>query len=288
MIKYCDYIHTSTNFPRWNENDKIETGIYPTIDCEIRVAYKGTGVNVNRIAGFTPEDGVLDNEDFRLLFYNSGSLDVWNSRQSYLMSGGIVQNGKDYDFTFGNFFVKDNIANTTIFSGTSTSMNTSCSIKVDVGGQRLSRLVIKNGGVVVFDGHAAVDDSNNTVGLYDTVSNQMFTNSNLNMTYDNILPFSVTPTSITSTMSGGTFDVSIINPSATWSAITTTNWITLSKITGSTSDEITVTIPQNRIWEKYGAIIIMDGLNLISIDVTQLKNTILPYNNLYRNGQNLN
>ena len=288
MIKFCDYIHTSTNFPSYHYTYNIDTGIYCAIDCEVRIIYQGTNAPVGRFAGFEPPDGVSDYQDFRLFDYSNGTLDVWSSRQMNIMPYPIISSGVNYDFTFGNFFVIDNLTETTVFSGTSTSMNTNCTIKVDVGGTRLSRLIIKNGGVVVFDGHAAVDDSNNTVGLYDTVNQQMVTNSNLDMTYDNILTLGVTPTAQTVTMTGGTFNLAVVSPSGSWSASTPSNWITLSKNSGATSEDITVTVSQNTIWAKTGTVTFTDGTNTATLTVNQAKNTLVPYNNLYRNGQNVN
>jgi len=291
MIKYADYIHSTNSFPTWNVAYCIDTGIYAAVDCEIRIIYQGTGANVDRIAGFANNEvggGASDSTDFRLFYYFSGSLDVWNSRRSNLKSGGIVVSGTTYDYTFGNFYCIDNLTQTTIFTGTTTSMNTNCTIKVDVGGTRIARIQIKNGGVVVFDGYAAVDTSNNTVGLYDKVSSQMFTNSSLTMTYDNILTtFSITPETIDSSATGGTFNLDI-ETETPWSAAIGTDWITLSANSGETSGTITVTVPYNQFNERTGIVLFSNTEDELTLTITQNANTLIPIMKIYRNGNRIN
>lgn len=291
MIKYADYIHSTNSFPTWNVAYCIDTGIYPAVDCEIRIIYQGTGAQVDRIVGFTHNEvggGASDSTDFRLFYYSSGSLDVWNSRRRNLKSGGIVANGTSYDYTIGNFYCIDNLTQTTIFTGTTTSMNTNCTIKVDVGGTRVARIQIKNGGVVVFDGYAAVDTSNNIVGLYDKVSNQMLTNPSLTMTYDNLIEtFTISPESATTSTTGGSFTVDIESDKP-WTASTNDSWIILSQYSGSTNATITVTIPYNQFTERTGTIEFTDGEDTLTLTVAQEANTLIPIMKIYRNGNRIN
>ena len=182
-IHYVSYIHTSSM--SWNINGLINTNLYASLDCEIRVRYKGSGANTDRIAGFSYNEtggGATDNTDFRLLGYvGSGALDVYNLRKTGI--GNVTSANTLYDLTFGNNFVYNNLTETEIYRGTaSPTMNTDCTIRVDVSSIYLNRLQIKNGGVVVFDGKAAED--NGIIGLYDEVSGQMVYNSGLTMAYE--------------------------------------------------------------------------------------------------------
>lgn len=180
-VHYVSYIHTTSM--SWNLNNNINTGIYASTDTEIRVRYMGKGYNVDRIAGFAPNEGATDSTDFRLFYYQNGALDVMNQRKTGLLSGGIMVNNTVYDFTFGNNYVYNNLTSTEIYRGTTQStMNTGAPIRVDVGGLWLNEIEIKKGGVVVFDGKAAED--NGIIGLYDEVSGQMAYNSNLTMAYE--------------------------------------------------------------------------------------------------------
>ena len=180
-VHYVSYIHISSM--AWNLNNNINTGIYASTDTEIRVKYMGKGYNVDRIAGFAPNEGATDSTDFRLFYYQNGALDVMNQRTTNLVSGGIMVNNTVYDFTFGNNFVYDNLTETEIYRGTTqSSMNTSAPIRVDVGGIWLNRIQIKKGGVVVFDGKAV--EENGIIGLYDEVSQQIVYNPSLTMSYE--------------------------------------------------------------------------------------------------------
>ena len=181
-IHYVSYIHISSM--AWNLNNNINTGIYASTDTEIRVRYMGKGYNVDRIAGFAPNEGATDSTDFRLFYYANGALDVMNLRQTQIINNvGVMVNNRVYDLTFGNNFVYDNLEEYELYRGTSvSSMNTSAPIRVDVGGIWLNEIEIKKGGVVVFDGKAAED--NGIIGLYDEVSGQMAYNSGLTMAYE--------------------------------------------------------------------------------------------------------
>lgn len=273
MIKHVDYIWDSTNFPRWNANGYINTGIYAVDDIEIRIAYQGAGANVDRIAGFLPSDGCVDSNDFRLFYYTNGSLDVIGTRVSNLFPSSPTQSGVDYDITFGNRFVYDNLTQTSIYSASQvTPINQSCTIRVDVNGQKVKSLQIKKNGVVVFDAFAALDDSNNTVGLYDTVSNMMFTNNSLNMTYGQIVnTFTIEPETMEFSHSSGSSALTI-SCDGNWTASTNNNWITLSSTAGTGESVITVTIANNATFQdRLGTITVSDGEDTLTCSITQGK-----------------
>lgn len=291
MIKYADYIHLSSGFPTWNVANCINTGIYAAVDCEIRVVYKGTGANTDRIAGFTHNEvggGASDSTDFRLFYYENGSLDVWSSRKSSLMTDGIVANGVDYDLTFGNFFCYNNLTESLVYSAASTSMNTNCTIRVDVSSIYLNRLEIKNGGVVVFDGYAALDTSTNTVGLYDKISKQMLTNG-LSLTYDNLInTFIIDPDNITFSYDSGSTTVNISADSG-WTASTTDSWLTLSDATGTGDTTISVTVANNynNSSDRVGTVDFTDGEEVLTLTITQQADTRVILKNIYRSGNSV-
>lgn len=290
MIKYADYIHLSTGFPSWNVAKCINTGIYAAVDCEIRVVYKGTGENTDRIAGFTYNEvggGAGDSNDFRLLGYvGQGGYDVYSSR--FTGFGSTTTNNQEYDYTMYNNYLVDNKTSSIKCSGATQPMNTNCTIRVDVSSIYLNRLEIKNGGVVVFDGYAALDTSTNTVGLYDKISKQML-NSGLSLTYDNLInTFIIDPDNITFSYDSGSTTVNI-SAEGGWTASTLDSWITLSDATGTGESAITVTVPDNynNSTNRIGTVTFTNGEEVLTLTITQKADTRVILKNIYRSGNSV-
>ena len=291
MIKHVDYIWNTTYFPTWNQNSMIDTGIFAQDDCEIRVAYQGAGASVDRIVGFSQESTAGDNDDFRIFYYNNGSFDWGTQRQSNIAGsiGDFIGSGVDYDITMGNGWVYNNLTSLYIYQGSTSTYNHNCSIRVDVGGQKVKSLQIKNGGIVVFDAFAALDNSNNVIGLFDTVSDMMFANSSLNLTYGEIInTIEISPENMSFDYTGGTSALTITSEES-WTASIGSDWITLSSTSGTGNSTINVTAQLNKGQERTGYVIVTDGSNTLVCTILQKSYPIIvPYNNLYINGNRIN
>lgn len=291
MIKYVDYIWDTTFFPTWDANSMIDTGVFAQDDCEIRVAYQGAGASVDRIVGFSQEGSAGDNDDFRIFYYSNGTFDWGIQRQSNIAGsiGGFVGSGVDYDITMGNGWVYNNLTSSYLYQGSTSTYNHNCSIRVDVGGQKVKSLQIKNGGIVVFDAFAALDNSNNVIGLFDTVSNMMFTNSSLNLTYGEITStIEISPENMPFDYTGGTSALTITSEES-WTASTENDWLTLSSTSGTGDSTINITAQLNKGQDRTGYVNVTDGSNTSVCTISQ-KNypVIVPYNNLYINGNRIN
>ena len=291
MIKHVDYIWNTNHFPYWNKNNIIDTRIFAPDDCEIRVAYQGAGASVDRIVGFSQEGSAGDNDDFRIFYYNNGTFDWGSQRQSNIAGsiGGFIGSGVDYDITMGNGWVYNNLTSLYLYQGSTSTYNHNCSIRVDVGGQKVKSLQIKNGGIVVFDAFAALDNSNNIIGLFDTISDTMFTNSSLNLTYGEIInTIEISPENISFDYTGGTSALSIKSEEG-WTASTENDWLTLSSITGTGNNTINITAQLNKGQERTGYVNVTDGKDTLVCTISQKTYPIrLPYNNLYINGNRIN
>ena len=291
MIKHVDYIWNTTSFPTWNRNSVIDTGIFAQDDCEIRVAYQGAGASVDRIVGFSQESTAGDNDDFRIFYYSDGTFDWGMERQSDIAGsiGGFIGSGVDYDITMGNGWVYNNLTSLYLYQGSTSTYNHNCSIRVDVGGQKVKSLQIKNGGIVVFDAFAALDNSDNVIGLFDTVSNTMFTNSSLNLTYGEIInTIEINPENMSFDYTGGTSALTITAEDV-WAASIGSDWLTLSSTSGTGNSTINVTAQLNKGQERTGYIVISDDSNNLVCTISQENYPIIvPYNNLYINGNRIN
>lgn len=291
MIKHVDYIWNATSFPTWNRDSMIDTGIFAQDDCEIRVAYQGADVTVDRIVGFSQEGSAGDDDDFRIFYYSDGSFDWGSQRQSNIAGsiGGFIGNGVDYDITMGNGWVYNNLTSSYLYQGSTSTYNHNCSIRVDVGGQKVKSLQIKNGGIVVFDAFAALDSSNNVIGLFDTVSDTMFTNSSLNLTYGEITStIEISPENMSFDYTGGTSALTITTDNS-WTASIGNDWLSLSSTSGTGDSTINVTAQLNKGQERTGYIVIADDSKTLVCTISQENYPIIvPYNNIYINGNRIN
>lgn len=291
MIKHVDYIWNTTSFPTWNRDSMIDTGIFAQDDCEIRVAYQGADVTVDRIVGFSQEGSAGDDDDFRIFYYNNGAFDWGNQRASSIANsiGGFIGNGIDYDITMGNGWVYNNLTSSYLYQSSTSTYNHNCSIRVDVGGQKVKSLQIKNGGIVVFDAFAALDSSNNVIGLFDTVSDTMFTNSSLNLTYGEITStLEISPENMSFDYTGGTSALTITTDNS-WTASIGNDWLSLSSTSGTGDSTINVTAQLNKGQERTGYIVIADDSKTLVCTISQENYPIIvPYNNIYINGNRIN
>jgi hypothetical protein len=181
-VDYVEYIYIPS--AAWDASYSITLPIYPESDCEIRIIYESRGTSSDRIVGVTHADRPdgSDSKDFRIFNWGGGSIDVGDSRASNI--GLDYARDTVWDITIGNRWVYNNKTSSYMSSpaGPYTMGASDTLIHVDVGSNKVNRVEIKNGGVVVFDGKAAVLEG--VVGLYDTISNEIYTNSNLTLIVD--------------------------------------------------------------------------------------------------------
>lgn len=297
MIYLVDYIYSGGTFG-WAKTNRIDTGIFASSETEIRVVYKGAGINVDRIAGFSQEGNSSDDNDFRVFYYSNGSFDIGSSR-TYL-NFPLITNYQLYDYSFGfndnnkKAYLYNNISESYVIENYTyvSSVCTTEGIKIDVGGQYVNRIQIKNDGVVVFDGYAAIDSDTNTIGLYDIISKTLVTNSNLNLTYGEIiggLSISISIDSIESTTESGSSSVTITTEDS-WSVSTQDSWITISQSSGVGTTTILVNWKNNIFQQRTGTVTFTDTTTQeeVELTITQDGNTLVPYKKIFINGNRIN
>lgn len=180
FIHYCDYVFAETLSA--NTTDcYIDTNIHPTTATTFRVKGYRRGYNQNKFVVGHLGNGE-ENNDYNLTWFNSGDVythqlvfDFQNAsiiKNSYFASTGYT------DLTCGNNYIYDNLSGTTAGTGTrQTSINDQEStIKVDCGSWWLKSLEINEGQNVLFNGVAAYDENGN-IGLFDSITQTMFTPS---------------------------------------------------------------------------------------------------------------
>ena len=187
LVHYLAYIYKSGSTID-NYTYSIETPIYPADDCEIRIKYMTRSQSCDRIVGVHPNDRLdkSDAKDFRLFNWQNGSFDLNNSRWSNI--GISYSIGITYDLTIGNAFVYNNATSAYLTNNAAQSplLASDTLIHVDVGAIAVSEVEIKNGGVVVFNGKAAYDPDTQKYGLYDSITQMLYTNDNIVLTGDEL------------------------------------------------------------------------------------------------------
>ena len=181
-VHYVPYIHKST-LSNANYNELIGTGIIASDSTIIRIKGLGKGRdNGDTIVGY---DSVGEGYPSYRGFWTSGGriyFDIQNQRIDHAWNG--YANNTPIDVTFSNHSIYDNRTSTMIVTGSPKTITTFKEIKVDVNTWWLQSLQIWDGQTLVFDGQAAVDDANNIIGLYDSVSNTYKYNPNVSMAYE--------------------------------------------------------------------------------------------------------
>lgn len=188
-VHYVPYIHTDTLTA--NTNVYIDTGIFPTSATTMRVKYVGKNMTSSaKYFGFSwygEEDkyNTAPQNGYRM-FYANGHI-YWDYNGSRVENRNVnpAQNGVFYDYTLGNNYIYDNLTETTIGSGAiQNDPYQNIPIMANISCIWLQSIEIWDGQTLVFDGQAAVDDANNIIGLYDSVSNTWKYNPNIQMSYE--------------------------------------------------------------------------------------------------------
>lgn len=178
ITKTPDTMYIGFAVPKWARENGINTGIKTDSATTIRVKYIGRGQQSDRVAGIIQYfDGA--NWDWRFFdspgmgktrYYRCGSKSINDSTtgQSFTEAGVL------YDYTMEKDTLYDNINGVVVFELTGATIPTNYNIWVDVGSIWLEELTIEKGEGVVFHG-TAYDDGEGTIGLYDSVSDSVFT-----------------------------------------------------------------------------------------------------------------
>lgn len=204
LVYFDDYIHTTPLHSVDNLDYLIDTNIIPTTGTTMRVRGMNMGIwNGDTIAG----DDERPYPTFRGFWTNNRIYFDWNTYYNHRINNSWTGNsqtntGNTIDVTFGNYYIYDNVAEEMIVTGnTIDDWTFNRSIKVDVGSWWLKEFEIWDGETKVFDGVAA-HNSNGEIGLYDYVSQKMYTNSNIDIVYENLTPVIEPNKSFTATSNG--------------------------------------------------------------------------------------
>lgn len=181
LIQFLDYIYVDQTRDRYCF---IDTGIYPTTDTVATIKYKDMGIDNVCLYGFsisgpygndTPQVAPNDNSDYRFVSgknYVGTIFDLNSSRFTY--SNLSVDADGYANVTIGNYYVYDNVAQTSRGTGTTQSSIVTTTIPMYINISNIIRFnsaQIRQGNNLVFDGHAAY--YNGVYGVYDNVSKQM-------------------------------------------------------------------------------------------------------------------
>ena len=166
--------------PNWNLSDYIDTGvIVPSqANTTIRIKYVGAGEFSDRIVGFDATECEGDDEvDFR---YFPSMADAGGYRIDDVPTS-LYRNGRQFDITFGNLWVYDNLNNEMVcdYGQSGSPISTATTIHIDMSTNFMQEVVIFDNGVAVWSGVSVY--YNNQYGFFDTIRNTFHTNTGLTL-----------------------------------------------------------------------------------------------------------
>ena len=185
----------------------------------------------------------------------------------------------DYNVTYGNS-VSETLNG--MFIGSLNGFNQ------PIKKENLYEFIIYEGGVEVAHFLPYGDTETGYGVLYETISGNYLTANEPSKTTAIFPQFLIEPENISFSYTGGTSSLTITSNGG-WTASTENDWLTLSSITGTGDSEITVTAKLNKGEERTGYVNVTDGKDTLVCTISQ-KNypVIIPYNNLYINGNRIN
>lgn len=102
------------------------------------------------------------------------------------------------------------------------------------------------------------------------------------------IPIEISPENISFDYTGGTSALTITSE-GDWAASTSDSWLTLSSITGTGDSTINITAQLNKGQERTGYVNVTNGSDTLVCTISQKNYPVLvPYNNLYINGNRIN
>ena len=189
-VEYVGFIYEADS-EGFTLEHRLDTGIAHTASTmTIEIEYFGISnwdTYSDRIVGYAPDDpGCLgDDNDFRVFACMMGAFDYLDERDEESFFQNNKRIGAGYQrLVIGDGYCYDKIAERNAYelNVKGEVPSPGCHIYVDVSYNKVRRVIIRDGNTVLFDGRAAKDGS--TIGLYDSVSQRMITNTAVTMTYD--------------------------------------------------------------------------------------------------------
>lgn len=179
VAHYVSWIFTTNPTDGSDYRDGIEIGNVWSADAEFRI--KGT------LQGYSTGNGVLTNYDGssfpQTRWFWIGNTMYYDMNNDRISTGFIPTSGTDFDYTITNWGIYNNLTSSYVMSGTPKSSIQAGVVWLNMRTCKISSIEVKQGNTVVFDGKAAIDDATGHIGLYDSVSETLFYNPNLSMTY---------------------------------------------------------------------------------------------------------
>ena len=185
----------------------------------------------------------------------------------------------DYNITYGNS-VSETLNG--MFIGSLNGFNQ------PIKKENLYEFIIYEGSVEVAH-YLPYGDTETGYGLlYDTVSGNYLTANEPSKTTAIFPQFSIEPENMSFDYTGGTSSLTITAEEG-WTASIGSDWLTLSSTSGTGNSTINVTAQLNKGQERTGYIVIADDSNTSVCTISQKAYpVIVPYNNIYINGNRIN
>ena len=173
MIRLCEYI-CAAQLVDDSTNCFIDTPITGwTTDLSFRIKgqfyYHQNGKTVVGI-------GVENSPRFFFTTENRLYYDL-NGRLEYIGFEQYHESEADFDLTISNYQIYDNLTEQVLSSKTTSNSTYNGTIHIEVGSFRFKSIEIYKGNTLVFDGNAAYDENNGNIGIYDSITDTLYTNN---------------------------------------------------------------------------------------------------------------
>ena len=186
-IQYVDYIHT---YAMGDFGQGIFTQVHPTETMEIRAKGMGKGFNHEMVYAYDTSQSGWDANDWRFILFSTRDsiYDIMSLRADISYQ---YADGSNVDLTMSNNSVYNNATSTAIYTGNRVTFSQQLLgsyVAVNVCGWWVQSVQMRDNGVTVFDGHAAYDSVLDKYGIYDSVSQTLYTNNDLTIVGETIQP----------------------------------------------------------------------------------------------------
>lgn len=154
----------------------LNTNLYPTLTMKGELKGQFRGYNTGAVLVGTADN---DSQDWRLFVLSNTNwyMDVANGRRNG--SVGSLSTGQDFDYEFGNLYIKNLDSGVQISGATQSGTIETKPIKIDMGIVWIKELKLWDNNTLIFDGVAA--ELGGEYGLYDLVTDTLFTDPTLNI-----------------------------------------------------------------------------------------------------------
>lgn len=292
-MSYTRVSYIRTNFTYFHTNLTANSNTKLELDFEI-ASFSGTANNClfgNWNNGYNSTNTIIFNL-YSTGYFRCYAGGYYNDNVSIYTIGNRYRNTLD-----GTSFVINNLT-----SSTSHTINIGRTVVANnleimlcagdtYGGEpsdiKVYEAIIYDGDTVVGHYYPYKDNETGYGVLYDSVSNTYLQGATPSLVTAGDLLFGPDVDSLSFTSSGGNQTVTLTSNNP-WTASTTESWIGLSQYSGTTGGTITVSVNQNVFINRTGTVEFSDGESSAPLIVTQEGVTVVPYNNIYRNGLRVN